>query len=87
MMRFAFESMALLFLGFGLNDPLDLDLAMDEATHAGAAQGEKFALLPATRARAVRDRFPQVDVLEYKDAMDIPSVLASLIRESPAWRR
>jgi hypothetical protein len=84
MMRFVFESMSVLFLGFGLRDPLDLDLAMDEAEHAGAAQGEKFAVLPRASAPVIRDRFPMVNVLEYDDPGDVPLVIAGLVRKSAA---
>jgi hypothetical protein len=80
MMRSVFESMAVLFLGFGLNDPLDLDIALDAANHAGAAQGDKFALLPKAQAGAVRQRFPAINVIEFDEPAEVPAAIGALIR-------
>lgn len=79
--RRIFDTQVILFLGFGLNDPLDLDLALRSADLSGAAQGEKFALLPEDQARAVRQRFPNVDVMSYREHGHVPSILAAWARE------
>jgi hypothetical protein len=76
-----FEHQAVLFLGFGLDDPLDLDLALGSADLSGAAQGEKFALLPQTRARSIRERFPNIHVMTYQEHEHVPAIIGSLVRE------
>lgn len=82
LLRFVFESHAILFVGFGFADPFDLDLALREARLAGAAEGEKFALLQDARARQVREAFPQVQTIAYKDHASVASIIAVLFRES-----
>ncbi|WP_437932681.1 SIR2 family protein [Sorangium sp. So ce291] len=76
-----FDSQVVLFLGFGMSDPLDLDLAIQQAELAGAAQGEKFALVPLSTAGAIREKFRGVTVVPYQHHEDVPLILAWLIRE------
>lgn len=80
LLRFVFDSQTLLFLGFGLSDPFDLDLAMRQARHAGAAEGEKFALLPRDRAAQIREKFPQIQVITYPDHSSVPAIVGQLVR-------
>ncbi|KYG02208.1 hypothetical protein BE21_05530 [Sorangium cellulosum] len=80
LLRFVFDSQAILFLGFGLSDPLDLDLAMRQARYAGAAEGEKFALLHRDCSAQVREKFPQVQVITYPDHSSVPAIIAQLVR-------
>jgi len=70
-----------LFLGFGLDDPFDLDSALESSNLSGVAQGEKFALLPEARATAISARFPNVHVIPYRDHSDVPAIIAALARE------
>lgn len=80
LLRHVFESQTILFVGFGLNDPYDLDLALRQARLAGAAEGEKFALLPQERARQVREMFPQIQTIAYSDHASVAAILAVLAR-------
>lgn len=82
LMSFVFDVQSVLFIGFGFTDPFDLDLALEHAQLAGGAQGEKFALLPMSRAGAIRERFPNVQVVGYERHEDLARVLAVLVRES-----
>lgn len=82
LMRFVFDVQTVLFVGFGFTDPLDLDLALEQAELAGAAQGEKFALIPRSSARVVREKRPNVHVIEYERHEDLASVLAVLVRQA-----
>lgn len=85
LLRFVFESSrAILFIGFGLSDPYDLDLAMQQALHAGAAAAEQFAVLPDARCSQAREKFRQLHAIGYSDHSTVPSILAALIRHSRA---
>lgn len=80
LLRFVFESQAILFVGFGMTDPFDLDIALQEAALAGAAEGEKFALIPTTRAEELRRRFPRLQLITYDDHSHVAGILAALIQ-------
>jgi hypothetical protein len=82
LMSFVFDVQAVLFVGFGFTDPLDLDLALAQADLAGGAQGEKFALVPSPTARTLRERFSNVQVIAYERHEDIAWILAVLVRET-----
>ncbi|HEX7838261.1 MAG TPA: SIR2 family protein [Kofleriaceae bacterium] len=82
LMKFVFDVQASLFIGFGFTDPFDLDLALEQAQAAGAAQGEKFALIPSDNARAIRERFGNVQVIAYERHEDLARILAVLARET-----
>jgi hypothetical protein len=82
--RRVFDTQVALFLGFGFNDPLDLDLALCTANLTGAAQGEKFALIQEGQARSVRERFPNVQVIAYREHTDVASILAAWVRLAAA---
>lgn len=75
-----FDAQVVLFLGFGLSDPLDLDLAIQQAELAGATQGEKFALVPAGNAAPIREKFRNIEILSYRSHDDIPTIIAWLAR-------
>jgi SIR2-like domain len=60
-----FAQQNILFLGYGMNDPLDLDLAIAAANSQGAAQGDKFALVPKKQSQILRERFPNVTFLPF----------------------
>lgn len=82
LLRSVFDSQVILFIGFGLTDPFDLDIALQESRYAGAAEGEKFALLPRARCNEVQRRFAQIQVIPYDDHAQLSNVLAALIRTS-----
>ncbi len=82
LMNTIFENQVLLFLGFGFSDPLDIDLALQQAELAGAAQGEKFALLPIGKANAIREKFPNIHVIDYEQHEDLPRIIACLVKEA-----
>lgn len=78
LMRSVFEHHAVLFLGFGMNDPRDLDQILRQATLAGAAGAEKFALIPSSRCTEVQAKFPQVQTIPYQSPGEVPARLAQL---------
>jgi hypothetical protein len=78
-----FAEQDVLFIGYGLNDPFDLDMAISAASLGGAAQGEKFALIYRPRAQALRAKFPNVQMITYEAHEDVPKILAVLGREAP----
>jgi hypothetical protein len=82
LMRFVFDVQTALFVGFGFTDPFDLDLALEQAQAAGGAQGEKFALIPASNAGVVRGSFPNVQVIAYERHEDLAQILAVLVRDT-----
>ena len=84
LMTFVFDVQSILFIGFGFSDPFDLDLALEQSQLAGAAQGEKFALIPASNVATIRERCPNVHVIGYERYEDLASILAVLYRESVA---
>ena len=73
---------SVLFLGYGMNDPLDLDFAISAANLAGAAQSEKFALVPVGRVAILRDKAPNINFLTYQGHDDLPKLIALFVRES-----
>ena len=78
LLRSVFDEHAVLFLGFGLSDPFDLDLALQQARLAGAAEGEKFAVIPLERCDEIRKKFPHVQVVSYESHSSLAPFLASL---------
>jgi hypothetical protein len=80
LMTFVFDVQSVLFIGFGFSDPFDLDLALEQSQLAGAAQGEKFALVPMSTASAIRERCPNVHVIGYEQYEDLARILAVLHR-------
>jgi hypothetical protein len=84
LLNFIFDVQTLLFVGYGMNDPFDLDFALANAQLSGAAQGEKFALVLASKAAAIRERHPNVQVIPYSDHSDLPAIIAVLNREAMA---
>jgi hypothetical protein len=80
LMTFVFDVQSVLFIGFGFSDPFDLDLALEQSQLAGAAQGEKFALVPMSTASAIRERRPNVHVIGYEQYEDLARILAVLHR-------
>jgi SIR2-like domain len=79
LLRSLFDHQTILFLGFGFNDPRDLDHILREAQLAGAATGEKFAVLPAQRCAEVRSKFPQVQTIAVHTHDELRSAIAALI--------
>jgi hypothetical protein len=82
LMHSMLQNQVVLFLGFGLSDPFDIDLAIQQANLAGAAQGEKFALIPRERTKEISEKFNNVQVIPYDCHEDIPAIIASLIKVS-----
>lgn len=78
-----FSDHTVLFLGYGLNDPLDLDMALCSSRALGAAQGDKFALVHDQNATTLRERFPNVHFITYASHEDVPAFLAALVRSLP----
>jgi hypothetical protein len=74
-----FEHQTMLFIGFGFNDPRDLDYILSEAELASAAASEKFAILPEQQCRIVRERFRQIQTIPYREHNELPSVIAAVI--------
>lgn len=77
---FVFSSHPVLFVGFGLTDPFDLEIAMQEARFSGAAASEQFAILPSSRADSAKEKFPNLQVVSYDSHDDIPGILAELVK-------
>lgn len=73
---------SVLFVGCGLNDPLDLDMAIKSANLVGDAQGDKYAILPAGISAQAKQLHPNIEQILIKDYNEIPSILASLILKS-----
>jgi hypothetical protein len=70
-----------LFLGYGMNDPLDLDLAMGATVEAFKSAAQKHYVLLRRPADADRDRLERtynVRVLPYEEHADVPAILAQL---------
>ncbi len=82
LMSFVFDVQTVLFIGFGFTDPYDLDLALEQASLAGGAQGEKFALIPSSSAGAIREKRPNVQVIAYDKHDDLARILAVLVRQT-----
>lgn len=80
LMHSVFQNQVTLFLGFGLSDPFDLDLAIQQANLAGGAQGEKFALLPREKTKEISEKFENIQIISYDRHEDVPMILASLIK-------
>ncbi|MGJ7487093.1 SIR2 family NAD-dependent protein deacylase [Variovorax sp. LT2P21] len=74
-----FEHHTMLFVGFGLNDPRDLDNMLRQARLAGAGESEKFALLPSESCAAIASKFPQVQPIPYENHADVAKILAALV--------
>jgi hypothetical protein len=79
LLRSLFDRQTILFLGFGFNDPRDLDHVLREAQLAGAAPGEKFAMLPAQSCAQVRSLFPQIQTIGLDSHDDLPRAIAALV--------
>ncbi len=77
-----FDQRTILFLGFGFNDPRDLDGILAEMHLAGAASAEKFAILPPNKCIEVRDRFPQIQTISIDNYNKLANIIASLIIKS-----
>ncbi|MDM0053789.1 SIR2 family protein [Variovorax sp. J22R115] len=75
-----FEHHTMLFVGFGLNDPRDLDNILRQARLAGAAESEKFALLPSKSCAEIASRFSQIQPVPYDSHDDVAKILATLVR-------
>ena len=82
LVRSLFDRHVILFLGFGFNDPRDLDLALREAELGGAATAEKFAVLPRAKCAEVSSRFPQIQTIPLEQHHDLPVFLAELLVKS-----
>lgn len=82
LLRFVFDCQSILFIGFGFSDPFDLDMALREASYAGAAAGEKFAILPKTQRTYIREKFPQIQQISYESHDTISEILGVLIQET-----
>ncbi|MCB9451454.1 MAG: SIR2 family protein [Anaerolineaceae bacterium] len=82
LMNTVFQSQVVLFLGFGFSDPLDIDSAIRQAELAGAAQGEKFALLPIEKANAIQEKFANIHVITYEQHDDLPKIIAHLVKNT-----
>lgn len=74
-----FQHHTMLFLGFGFNDPRDLDHILSEAELAGAAGGQKFAILPEQQCRTVQEKFRQIQTVPYRSHSELSSVIAAFV--------
>ena len=80
-MRFLLQTYTFLLVGYGVNDPLDLDLLFELNTDAfGSAAKLHYALVkdaaPTDRDRWQRDM--NVQVVPYADHADLPAILRAL---------
>ena len=78
--RWLLHGEPVLFLGFGLNDPFDLDRAIRSAELAGPGHGPMFVLTHADGVEAIRKRHESVHCLPYTNHADVPAIMAALVR-------
>lgn len=85
-LSYLFQSYTFLIVGYGINDPLDLDLVFGlNASTFGSAARTHYALMRNDVHAADRDRWQRamnVQVVEYADHRDLPAILRSLPRPS-----
>lgn len=83
-MKDLLKNYTFLVLGYGINDPLDLDLVFElNKTAFGSAAQRHYALMREDQAKPHRDRWDRemnIQVVEYADHNDLPSILRLLAK-------
>ncbi|MEP7120823.1 MAG: SIR2 family protein, partial [Byssovorax sp.] len=81
-MSYLLQSYTFLLVGYGINDPLDLDLVFDlNAGAFGAAARTHYALMHKSVTATDRDRWQRdmnIQVVPYDDHGDLPAILRAL---------
>lgn len=80
-LRYLLQDHVFLFVGYGMNDPLDLDLAFrGNAEEFKSATRRHYLLLrkPTEEARDRYDREYNVRVIPYAEHSEVPEILARL---------
>ena len=83
-MSFLLQSFTFLIVGYGINDPLDLDLVFGLNTSAfGSATRTHYALMHKDISLTDRDRWQRemnIQVIPYDDHADLPMILRALAK-------
>ena len=83
-MRFLFQSHTFLLVGYGISDPLDLDVVFGLNKRAfGSASRRHYALMPKSVSLTDRDRWDRdlsIQVIPYDDHRDLPAILRELAK-------
>jgi hypothetical protein len=78
------QTYTFLMVGFGINDPLDLDLVFGLNVRAfGSASRAHYALMQKTESAPHRDRWQRdmnIQVVPYDDHADLPGILRALAK-------
>lgn len=81
------QSHTFLLVGYGINDPLDLDLVFGlNAKAFGAATSTHYALMHRSVSATDRDRWQRemnIQTVEYDDHGDLPAILDALAKTPP----
>ncbi|WP_437651055.1 SIR2 family NAD-dependent protein deacylase [Sorangium sp. So ce362] len=78
------QTYTFLLVGYGINDPLDLDLVFELNVRAfGTATSRHYALMKDPRDRDRFQREFNVQVLPYQDHDDLPAILRALRATKP----
>ncbi|MDC0672250.1 SIR2 family NAD-dependent protein deacylase [Nannocystis radixulma] len=85
-MRCLLQAYTFLLVGYGINDPLDLDLVFGLNKAAfGSATRRHYALMPKSappNERARWDRDMNIQAIPYDDHGDLPAILRELAKTS-----
>jgi len=85
-MRVLLQSYTFLLVGYGINDPLDLDLVFSLNKRSfGSASRRHYALMPKTVSSTDRDRWDRdlnIQVILYEDHGDLPTILREFAKIS-----
>jgi SIR2-like domain len=88
-LRYLLQDHVFLFLGYGMNDPLDLDLAFEGNADAFKTSAKRHYVLLQSPTDADKDRLARdynVRVIPYAAHADVPVLLASLAATRAAAR-
>jgi WD40 repeat protein len=80
-LRHLLQEYTILFLGYGMNDPLDLDLVLKWNTEAFKAAARRHYVMLKDPSDADRDRYERefnVQVIPYRDHEELPAILREL---------
>ncbi len=80
-LRYLLQDHVFLFVGYGMNDPLDLDLAFSGNAEAFKSAAQRHYLLLQNPTDADRDRYYRdynVRVIPYAEHREVPEILARL---------
>jgi WD40 repeat protein/predicted amidohydrolase len=80
-LRHLLQEYTLLFLGYGMNDPLDLDLVLKWNAEVFKAAARRHYVLMKDPTDSDRDRYERdynVQVISYRDHAELPAILEAL---------